>query len=119
MLPRQQISTSEVVKSETYDLKEIYYVGQLIRCKVFKYDRERKQVKLSLIMKDKNQVESAELEAKKSTSVVENMDFGPEYEIGDLIESATILQVNDANQYFRLKLPHGQKNGKFLLINNT
>lgn len=119
-MPRQQISTSELIRSETYDLKEIYYVGQLVRCRVFKYDRLRKQVKLSLIMKDTDTTETADdnkaTTNKKKTNEQEAMDvtavdYEEEFEIGDLIDSATIVQVNEESEYFRVKLPKGLKNG--------
>ncbi len=42
------------------------------------------------------------------------VDYEDEYEIGDLIEYATIVQVNEENEYFRLKLPKGLKNGNSL-----
>ncbi len=116
LLPRQQISTSELVRSETYDLKEIYNVGQLVRCRVFKYDRQRKQVKLSLIMKDKPESTSDANDINATPAETSEMlvDYEDEYEIGDLIEYATIVQVNEENEYFRLKLPKGLKNGNSL-----
>ncbi len=55
LLPRQQISTSALLKNPNQDLKELYYLGQLIRCRVFSYDRVKQQVKLSLIMDDVKQ----------------------------------------------------------------
>ena len=113
LLPRQQISTSMDVKSEDKDLKEIFYVGQLIKCKVFKYDSEKNQVKLSLLMKDSSDSKPAisEKPEEEPEETVSEVELEADYEIGDLIETATILQVNEENQYFRLKLPRGQKNG--------
>ena len=61
-------------------------------------------------------VESSVSEKKvkeiKKVEKIEEIDED-EYEIGDLIESAIVLQVNEENQYLRLKLPKGTKNGKW------
>lgn len=55
-----------------------------------------------------NKKKTNEQEAMDVTAV----DFEEEYEIGDLIDSATIVQVNEESEYFRVKLPKGLKNGK-------
>ena len=96
LLPRQEISTS--LKPEE-DLHDLYYVGQLIKCKVLDFNKEKQNIKLSLLMDDvpKKKIVSVELEN--------------EYEIGDLIETGTIIQVGKEDSYFRVKLPKGNKNG--------
>jgi len=121
LLPRQQISTSPLVRSETYDLKQIYFLGQLVRCRVWKYDSVRQQVKMSLIM-DGVEAETADAgekveeqngkEEKEEEEQEEEEKGGDEYEIGDLIEEGTVVQVSEENEYFRVKLPRGTKNGK-------
>ncbi len=103
LLPRQFISTSTLLKNPNQDLKELYYIGQLIKCKVFNFDKNKQQIKLSLIMDSKKE------DSKNSD---ENKKIDLEYEVGDLVDTATILQVNEDKSYFRLKLPrNGSKNG--------
>ncbi|RNA15089.1 RRP5 -like protein [Brachionus plicatilis] len=94
LLPRQEISAS---LRPDEDLKNLYYVGQLIKCKVLDFNKEKQHLKLSLLMEDAPKKKSQEFEAQ--------------YEIGDLIESGTIVQVGKDENYFRVKLPKGNKNG--------
>ncbi len=54
LLPRQQLSTLQDVRDEKTDLKKLYHIGQLLKCKIFKYDSQRQQLKLSLIMKQQD-----------------------------------------------------------------
>jgi ribosomal protein S1 len=134
LLPRNQISTSLEVLSETTDLKKLFYIGQVTKCKVFEFNREKQQLKLSLIMGDvhlesykrSNQIDSdtemdTALTKKKSkknkssqplsSTAVNAEDSSSDYKVGELIESASILQVNEENSYFRVKLPKGSTNG--------
>ena len=76
LLPRNQISTK---LSKDEDLSKLYYIGQLVKCRVFEFDKE----KASLITDEKD-------EQQEETDVAE---FEQDYEIGDLIESDTVLQV--------------------------
>jgi ribosomal protein S1 len=108
LIPRNQLSTSLEVLSLDKDLKEVYYVGQVIKCKVFEFNREKQLLKLSLIMADDFKPNMAKI--KNSEKTLQNLEK-PDYEIGDLIESATILQVNEENYYFRVKLSRGKVNG--------
>jgi ribosomal protein S1 len=98
LLPRNEISTSSTMLKSDQDLKELYYIGQIIKCDVLDFNKEKQQIKLSLIMDTKS---------KKN----DHKKMEIEYEIGDLIESANIIQVNEDNHYFRLKLPAGNKHG--------
>ena len=104
LLPRNQISTSSSLLKPDQDLKQLYYVGQLLKCNVLDFNEEKQQIKLSLIMDSKRKVNGdARLEV--------------EYEIGDLIQSANIIQVNEDNHYFRLKLEAGAKHGIIYKVN--
>ncbi|CAF0850832.1 unnamed protein product [Brachionus calyciflorus] len=101
LLPRQEISSN---LKQDEDLKNLYYIGQLIKCKVLDFDKGKQHVKLSLLMDDQK-------ENKKPEVKNDEAEFEVEYEIGDLIESGTILQVGKEGNYFRIKLPKGKKNG--------
>lgn len=54
LLPRDQISKS-LPKSQS--LAEIYSIGQLVKCRVLDFDSEKKLIKLSLLMDNKNEDE--------------------------------------------------------------
>ena len=84
LLPRQEISAS-VQKDDGQDLKSLYHLGQLIRCHVIEVDNEKETIKLSLIRETKEKKAKAEVTPKK---------FEVEYEIGDLIETANVVQVS-------------------------
>jgi hypothetical protein len=45
------------------------------------------------------------------TKEVEQAHVDLDYQIGDMIETATILDVNEKTGFFRLRLPRGSKNG--------
>ena len=91
LLPRQEISSS-VQKDDGQDLKKLYYLGQLVKCNVIDFDRQKETIKLSLI-RDTN-ANGKKLEKKSDESEPLNQSkIETEYEIGDLIESASIVQV--------------------------
>ncbi len=54
-------------------------------------------------------------EEKEEEEEEEEDKGGDEYEIGDLIEEGTVVQVSEENEYFRVKLPRGTKNGNNLV----
>jgi ribosomal protein S1 len=99
LLPRQEISKS---LSKDQNLNELYYLGQLLKCRVKYFNNEKQALKLSLLMDDQENGE------KKQNDYVNKFET---YESGDLVESVTILQVNEENQYFKVKLPNGNKMG--------
>lgn len=103
LLPRSELSTTNK-QTEKQNLKDLYYPGQLIKCHVLELNEAKRQFKLSLIMnqpKDVTQQQNAE-------PAPVDLDA---YEVGDRIESATIVQINESKSYFRLKLPRTRKNG--------
>lgn len=53
------------------------------------------------------------IEEKKTSKIEEPPPsaFEMDYEVGEMIESATILDANDKTGFFRLKLPRGSKQG--------
>jgi ribosomal protein S1 len=103
ILPRHEISKS-ITKEQ--DLNELYYMGQLLKCTVKQFNKEKRTLKLSLLMDaDENQSE------KTQNSTGNGNEIELTYEAGEMVESATILQVNEENQYFRVKLPRGNKHG--------
>jgi ribosomal protein S1 len=103
LLPRQEISAS----LENRDLKDLYYLGQIIKCRVIDFNKEKQQIKLSLLMKQKD------LTSESITSDTENQveKIDVEFKVGDIVSSATILNVNDEKGCLTLKMPHGLKNG--------
>jgi ribosomal protein S1 len=106
ILPRQEISKSI---SKEQDLTQLYYMGQLIKCTVKQFNKEKRTLKLSLVMDSENQNNEKVQKPKENASNGEQFEIS--YEAGEMVETATILQVNEENQYFRVKLPRGNKNG--------
>lgn len=109
LLPRQEIST---LYKKDEDLKDLYYLGQLIKCKVLDFNKQKQLVKVSLIMDETKKV-NKKLEAKKKDEIQSDQSE-PEFEIGDLIEAGSVLQVGKDNNYFRVKLPSGKKMESFI-----
>jgi ribosomal protein S1 len=93
LLPRQEISSS-VQKDDGQDLKKLYYLGQLVKCNVIDFDKQKETIKLSFIRE--MSLNGKKIQEKKRDEVDESVKetkIEIEYEIGDLIESATIVQV--------------------------
>lgn len=55
ILPRQEISKSI---TQTQDLNELYYQGQLIRCRVKHYNQEKQAIKLTMLSDERKQTVS-------------------------------------------------------------
>lgn len=51
LLPRDQISRT---LAKTQNLTEIYSIGQLIKCRVLDFNKEKRLIKLSLLMEEKD-----------------------------------------------------------------
>ena len=99
LLPRQEISAS-VQKDDGQDLKNLYYVGQLIKCNVIDFDKEKQTIKLSLIREANGQqtvVTNGKNKEKNGDMVKSEKKFEVEYEVGDLVEAASIVQVDFLN----------------------
>ena len=99
LLPRQEISAS-VQKDDGQDLKNFYYVGQLIKCNVIDFDKEKQTIKLSLIREANGQqtvVTNGKNKEKNGDMVKSEKKFEVEYEVGDLVEAASIVQVDFLN----------------------
>ena len=83
-------------KDDGQDLKKLYYLGQLVKCNVIDFDRQKETIKLSLI-RDTNANANGKKAEKKSdeSEPLDQSKIEAEYEIGDLIESASIVQVKN------------------------